>query len=1293
MSRDAGATGIAIIGMACRLPCADSPAALWRNLRDGVESITFFEDAELLAAGVEAELLSRPDYVKAAPLIRDADAFDAAFFGYSPREATVMDPQQRVFLEVAWEALEDAGYHPARCPGVVGVFAGGGGLVTSYFAAHPGHPALIGQTASLEHLGNDKDFLATRVSYKLDLTGPSVTVQTACSTSLVAVHLACQSLLVGECDMVLAGASTVRIPQVSGYLAQKGQVNSPDGHCRAFDASARGTIFGSGVVAVVLKRLADALAARDHVWAVIRGTALSNDGGRKMSYTAPSVIGQARAMVEALTVADVDADTIRYVECHATGTPVGDPLEIQALTRAWGEAASRRGSCAVGSVKTNIGHPEQDAGLAGLVKAALALRHGEIPPSLHCETPNPAIDFGSTPFYVNTRLAPWPDDGHPRRAAVNSLGIGGTNGFVVLEEAPAVEPAAPARAPHTLTLSARSDAALAVGVERFREFLAASPHAELEDIAYTSNVSRSQYPHRVAVTAHSIAELRERLAVAERSGPRSGVEGGPRVAFLFTGQGGQYPGMAVDLYRAQPVFRDALDRCDARLRADLGHPIVDVLMGNGALAGVLDRTAVTQPVTFAVEYALACLWQAWGVIPAAVLGHSLGELAACCVAGAMELEDALGYVAARGRLMGDLPGRGAMAAVFAEEARVREVLIAMGGQVEIAALNAPTSLVISGPADDIAEAVRRFEARGLGTRPLALGHGFHSSLVEPILDALETAARRVAFGVPRVPLVSNVTGALVETAPSARYLRDHARQPVRFADGLATLGSLGCDVFLEVGPGNVLTGLGRQVLTDPALVWMPSLGRAKPDAQSLADARQALYLAGVDVDWERVHTHAPRRRVALPTYPFQRHRFWIEATPRAVTVAPRPVSAGEAHQNGKANDAHDVVRPVAVPRPSPGEWFHRVRWVELPPPAAEPAAPGTWLVLLDRGGVGEALAARLERQGHRCHLVRPGAELAHVAERHWTADSVRTEHYQTLLSALALPLRGAGGGRLARRTRPGRNARGGRRAGARSGSRRRRGGEALVGGHAQRSRCRPRRAPHRARRVDALGSRAHDRARMPRPARPSHRPAGARRRRGRGRRHAAPRAHRNRVRRSGGVPRRPASRRAARAARSRRRGRSADRRASGCHVRHYGRARHDGAAGGPLARGGTRRPLARAGRPQRPPQRRGRGGRRAAGARRPRRGRAGRRGHRGRRGWPERALARPAACGGDPSRRRCSRGRHPRADDVGAVHPCDGAKGPRRLAAPPVEPRAAARFLRRARLADGLARLGGTEQL
>src|SRR5215467_12973369 len=434
-----GARGaaIAIVGMACRLPGAESPAALWRNVRDGVESITFFQDADLLAAGVDAELLRRPEYVKAAPLIADADSFDAAFFGYSPREAAVMDPQQRVFLEVAWVAFEDAGYYPARVPGVVAVFAGGGGLVTSYFAAHPGHPALIGQTASLEHLGNDKDFLATRVSYKLDLTGPSVTVQTACSTSLVAVHLACQSLLVGDCDMVLAGASTVRIPQVTGYLTVKGQVNSPDGHCRAFDAAAQGTIFGSGVVAVVLKDLRSAIADHDNIYAVIRGSAINNDGADKVSYTSSSVAGQTRAMVEAMSVADISPDDISYVECHGTGTVVGDPLEIDALTRAFRTGTDRRSFCAIGSVKTNIGHLEQTAGMAALIKAALALKHGKIPPSLNFQKPNPKIDFAASPFFVNTQCRDWPTGDRPRLGAVNSLGLGGTNAFVVLEEPPA----------------------------------------------------------------------------------------------------------------------------------------------------------------------------------------------------------------------------------------------------------------------------------------------------------------------------------------------------------------------------------------------------------------------------------------------------------------------------------------------------------------------------------------------------------------------------------------------------------------------------------------------------------------------------------------------------------------------------------------------------------------------------------------------------------------------------------------------------------------------------------------
>jgi acyl transferase domain-containing protein/surfactin synthase thioesterase subunit/acyl carrier protein len=1029
VSRDDGA-GIAIVGMACRLPGADSPTALWRNVRTGVESITFFDDAELVAAGIEPALLRRPEYVKAAPLIAHADVFDAAFFGYSPREASVMEPGQRIFLEVAWEAFEDAGYNPARIPGVVGVFAGGGSLVTSYFAAHPGHPALIGQTASLEHLGNDKDFLATRVSYKLDLTGPSVTVQTACSTSLVAVHLACQSLLTGESDVVLAGASTVRIPQVSGYLAPKGQVNSPDGHCRAFDAAASGTIFGSGVIAVVLKRLHDARADGDHVWAVIRGTALSNDGGRKMSYTAPSVIGQARAMVDALTVAGVQAETIRYVECHATGTPVGDPLEIQALTRAWGRAG-RPGSCAVGSVKTNIGHPEQAAGLAGLVKAVLAIHHAAIPPSLHCETPNPAIDFPSTPFYVNTRLVPWPEGDHPRRAAVNSLGIGGTNAFVVLEQAPADEPGPSTSGPAVFTMSARTESALSSAVARVREFLTEAPNITLADVCYTSNVSRSQHGYRLAVMASSIGELAERLAGVGPADRRSVREGGARVAFLFTGQGAHYPGMAVELYRTQPVFREAIERCDARLRAYVGRRIVDVLTASGELADALDRTEVIQPVTFAVQYALARLWESWGVIPAAVLGHSLGELAAACIAGAMDVDDALAFVAERGRLMAGLPGQGAMAAIFAEEATVRETLSAVGGRLTIAALNAPTSLVISGPLDEVTEAIRRFEARGIAMRPLTLGHGFHSSLVDPILDALEAAAGRVPFAPPRVPIVSNVTGMRVEAAPSARYWRDHARHPVRFAEGIQTLAMLGCDAFLEIGGGGVLVALGRQTLTDPALTWTPSLGRGKSDAQSLTEALRSLYLAGADIDWEQVHAPARPRRISLPTYPFERHRFWVDGSPRAVTIAaatapptvgadtprhdaadrPRPLLLGASLPVAelRAVAANDV--GAAAPRNGARDrdWFYGVRWVEAPHLTGR-ATPGTWLVLADAGGVAEKLARNLEADGHDCHLVRPGPAFARLGDRRWSADPVRLEHFESLFRALAessrTPLRG-----------------------------------------------------------------------------------------------------------------------------------------------------------------------------------------------------------------------------------------------------------------------------------------------
>jgi acyl transferase domain-containing protein/surfactin synthase thioesterase subunit/acyl carrier protein len=1007
--------------MACRFPAAGDPAAFWRNLRDGVDSITFFSDAELLAAGVDRTTLALPNYVKAAPVLKDVDKFDAAFFGYSPREAAVTDPQHRLFLEVAWEAFEAAGYRPDACPGIVGVFAGAGGIVTNYLVAHSRHPALAGDTATLPYIGNDKDFLATRVSYKLNLGGPSLTVQTACSTSLVAVHLACQSLLAGESDMALAGAATVRVPHTRGYFAEPGNVHSRDGRCRPFDANGQGAIFGSGVAAVLLKRLDDALAARDHIHAVIRGTAITNDGASKSTYAAPSVSGQARAMTEAFARADIAPSTVGYVECHAAGTPVGDPLEIQALTRAFGPASA--GRCAVGSVKGNIGHPEQTAGLAALIKTALALQHKQLPPSLHFTAPNPNIDFAGSPFFVNAALRDWPSSGHPRRAGVNSLGIGGTNAFAVLEEAPEATPApADENRPVSLfTLSAKSEAALGAYVDRFRAYLRENGGADVGDLCYTSNVSRSQFAHRLAVPASSASELAQRLdRMATKPVFRCAAPNPRRVAFLFTGQGSQHAGMAAGLYRAHPTFREVLDRCDAALRGRLPHPLLEVLFAaEGSPAALLDRTAYTQPALFALEYGLAQLWQSCGVVPSAVIGHSLGEVVAACVAGAMDFGDAVRFVCARGRLMQDLPERGAMAAVFAAVDTVRRALPA-DDAVVVAAANSPENTVVSGERAAVSEVITRLAAAGIESRPLALANGFHSPLVEPMLDALEAAARDVAWAAPRIPFVSNLTGATIASL-DARYWRDHARFAVRFADGVRACDALGCDVFLEIGPGSTLLGVASQVLAPSGRVFVPSLSRQKPDWQALLEALQTLYLEGLPIDWEAVHRGSERRRCPLPTYPFQRKRFWVEDV-HVESIAPSP--AREVRREAARAAATDIVErrphgalavlrreqpeaealPVALQaRPAPRseartEWLHRVQWEECPrAPQSLATTARSWIVFSDEAGVGEALAGALAARGDQCHLVHAGREFGRSPAGGWTVDASRLDHFQRLI--------------------------------------------------------------------------------------------------------------------------------------------------------------------------------------------------------------------------------------------------------------------------------------------------------
>ena len=611
---------IAIIGLSCRFPGAATAEEYWKNLCDGVESVTFFSDQELVAAGVDPSLVANPSYVKAAPMLRDVEMFDASFFGYSPKDAALMDPQQRLFLEVCWEAFENAGYDPAGYPGKVGVLSTGGGVVTSYLLAKLHHADFPGQTASTSHINNDKDFLSTRVSFKLNLRGPSFTIQSACSSSLVAVHQACQNLRFDECDMMLVGGSVVRVPQVEGYLAEKRNLYSLDGHCRPFDSDGQGTIFGSGVGAVLLKPLEKAVADRDHIFAVIKGTAANNDGSAKISYTAPSLGQQSQAVVDALELAGVSADSVGYVECHSTGTIVGDPLEIEALTMAFRKETKRKQYCAVGSVKGNIGHPEQAAGIAGLIKTALVLHHKQIPPSINYETPNPRIDFASSPFYVNTKLQDFPLANTPRRAGLNSLGIGGTNTFAVLEEAPptaAMRSQSPDRFPCLITLSAKSADALVARVEQLLNWLNDNPDAPIGDVCYTTNVSRSQFTFRFAAPARSVAELKKHLAawlraVAEDASSLQRTSHAP-IAFMFSGQGSQHAGMAAELYRTHSVFRNAMDRCHALAEPYLEQGLLDVIFAGDSDDALVNRTDYTQPALFAVEYALAELVKSWGI--------------------------------------------------------------------------------------------------------------------------------------------------------------------------------------------------------------------------------------------------------------------------------------------------------------------------------------------------------------------------------------------------------------------------------------------------------------------------------------------------------------------------------------------------------------------------------------------------------------------------------------------------------------------------------------------------------
>jgi acyl transferase domain-containing protein/acyl carrier protein len=954
---------IAVIGMSGRFPKARDLRQLWRNLCDGVEAVTFFSDEELLAAGIPAERLRDSRYVKAGSVLEEVDGFDAGFFGYSAREAEIMDPQQRLFLEHTWEALEDAGYAPEGYDGLIGVYAGV--AWNTYLLSNlTTHRDLFDGGGFQVFITNDKDFMPTKVSYKLNLKGPSVVVQTSCSTSLVAVHLACLSLLSYECDMTLVGGVTVKVPQTEGYYALDGGLASPDGHCRSFDARAAGTIFGSGVGVVTLKRLADALADGDQIRAVIKGSAINNDGSLKVSYTAPSVEGQAEVIALAQFVAGVDADTIGYVEAHGTGTSLGDPIEVTALTKVFRESTRRKGYCALGSIKSNLGHLDAAAGIAGFIKTVLALENRQLPPSLNFETPNPVIDFAESPFFVNTELRGWPAGEAPRRAGVSSFGVGGTNAHVILEEAPAAEAPAESRPWQLLVLSARSEEALDRASENLLGWLREAEDDRLADAAFTLRAGRSVFRHRRTVVCRdrldAIAALESRDPSRVLSASDAEDQRERPVVFLFPGQGAQHACMARGLYDSEEVFRAELDRCAELLRPHLGQDLRRVLWPEEgerkAAERELTRTALAQPALFAVEYSLARLWMSWDVRPQALLGHSVGEWVAACLAGVLRLEDALRLVAVRGRLMDALPSGAMLGVPLAEE----ELALLLPEGVSIAAVNEPARCVASGPEAGISKLERVLTDRGVATRRLHTSHAFHSAMMDLAVEPFADEVRKVALKAPEIPFVSNLTGTWITAAQATdrAYWAGHLRQPVRFAAGVAELLSDPRRILLEVGPGRTLTTLaGRHpARTEQAVVT--SLGHLRDgteDQASLLSALGRLWLAGLRLDWSGFHGAERRMRVPLPTYPFERQRYWIE--PRKLAALPTEIPSA-----------------ISGKRPDLADWFWIPSWKPalLSTPQRE-ESPRRWLVFAAPDTPGAGLAQRLARDGREIITVEPSA--------------------------------------------------------------------------------------------------------------------------------------------------------------------------------------------------------------------------------------------------------------------------------------------------------------------------------
>ncbi|MHC5064994.1 MAG: aminotransferase class III-fold pyridoxal phosphate-dependent enzyme, partial [Planctomycetota bacterium] len=874
---------IAIVGMAARVPMAADIFRFWQNLKNGVEANTEITAEDLLASGLNPGLLDDPDYVAGTFALEDVDRFDAPFFGLSPREAEIMDPQLRLMLEVAWTALEHAGYDPHRYAGRIGVFGGVGR--NSYL-----HNQILTRADLRESVGeyhmlvlNERDFPTTHISYRLNLRGPSVDVQTACSTSGVAIHLAAQSLRNGDCDMALVGGCKVICPNRAGYQYDEGGPLAPEPRIRAFDAEANGMVRSSGATMLVLKHLSEARKDHDCIYGILRGSAINNDGSGKIGFTAPSVRGQAEVIANALADAGLNADDISYVEAHGTGTKLGDPIEVSGLTKAFRQSTKDKTYCGLGSVKTNIGHIDAGAAAAGVIKTLLAMQHEQIPASLNYTQPNSQIDFANSPFYVNTKLQPWPRENTPRRAGVSSFGLGGTNVHLILEEGPDEKRPESDQGPQLILVSARTTNSLDENTSRLAEHLQTDPQLNLRDIAYTLQVGRHHFSNRRFYVGNQTAELSKRMAdLGTRPAPRLDVAEDMPVAFMFPGGGAQYVNMGRGLYESVPAFRAGFDECAELLKSQLDEDIRALVYRDRSDAQAsehLEAPSRALPALFSTEYALARMWMSWGVTPTALIGHSMGEYVAACLAGVMSLADALAMVSCRGRLFETLP-EGAMLSVLLEESQVAEF---MTDDLSFAAINRPNACVVSGSTTSIEALQQRLSAAEIDSQRVHIRVAAHSALVESILPEFEAMVRGIELSSPQIPFVSNVTGTWIqdEEATDSSYWVRHLRQTVRFSNGISALGESGDIALLEVGPGQTLSTFARQHPATPNRQWVVSSIRhpqeAVPDPEFLLSSLGNLWLAGVNIDWEQLHGEAGAYRIGLPGYAFDRQRHWIDA--------------------------------------------------------------------------------------------------------------------------------------------------------------------------------------------------------------------------------------------------------------------------------------------------------------------------------------------------------------------------------------------------------------------------------